>query len=93
MRKTLVLDQGYKLNLMTGDSITTKASPWVVQAIADGIKRAGSEDPKAIAEALKDFKPADTVLGPVRFDAKRDVLDPRYDINMWSAGKYWPIAT
>jgi branched-chain amino acid transport system substrate-binding protein len=64
----------------------------VVQAIADGIKRANSDDPKAIAKALEDGKPVETVMGPVRFDKKGDVLDPSYDINQWSAGKYAPIA-
>ncbi len=64
----------------------------VVQAIADGIKRSGSDDPAKIAAALEDGKPVDTVMGPVKFDGKGDILDPRYDINMWSAGKYGPIA-
>jgi branched-chain amino acid transport system substrate-binding protein len=64
----------------------------VVQAIAEGIKRAGSDDPKAIAKALEDGTPVETVMGPVRFDNKGDVLDPSYDINIWSAGKYTPIA-
>ena len=64
----------------------------VVQAIAEGIKRAGSDDPKAVAKALEDGKPVETVMGPVRFDQKGDVLDPSYDINQWTAGKYAPIA-
>jgi branched-chain amino acid transport system substrate-binding protein len=131
-------DQGYKLNLMTGDSIATsefwqisgpagegtlftfptdpRRSPsaakameqfkaqgfdpegftlfsyGVVQAIAAGIKRSGSDDPAKIAKSLEDGQPVDTVLGPVRFDSKGDILDPRYDINMWSAGKYGPVA-
>ncbi|HXE24508.1 MAG TPA: branched-chain amino acid ABC transporter substrate-binding protein [Roseiarcus sp.] len=130
-------DQGYKLNLMMGDSIATsefwqisgpagegtlftfpsdpRRSPnaakaleqfkaqgfnpegftlfsyGVVQAIAEGIKRAGSDDPKAVAKALENGQPVETVLGSVRFDSKGDVLDPRYDINKWSAGKYAPI--
>jgi len=41
---------------------------------------------------LEDGKPVETVMGPVRFDSKGDVLDPSYDINVWSAGKYAPIA-
>jgi branched-chain amino acid transport system substrate-binding protein len=131
-------DQGYKLNLMTGDSIATsefwqisgpagegtlftfptdpRRSPsaakaleqfkaqgfdpegftlfsyGVVQAIAEGINRAGSDDPKAIGQALEDGKPVETVMGPVRFDSKGDILDPRYDINVWTGGKYAPIA-
>jgi branched-chain amino acid transport system substrate-binding protein len=132
------VDQGYKLNLMTGDSIATsefwqisgpagegtlftfptdpRRSPsaakalhafkaqgfnpegftlfsyGVIQAIAEGIKRAGSDDPKAIAKALEEGEPVETVMGPVRFDAKGDILNPSYDINIWSAGKYGPIA-
>ena len=50
----------------------------MIQAIAKGIKRAGSDDPKAIAKALEDGKPVETVMGPVRFDSKGDVLDPSY---------------
>ena len=130
-------DQGYKLNLMMGDSIATsefwqisgpagegtlftfpsdpRRSPnaakaleqfkaqgfnpegftlfsyGVVQAIAEGIKRAGSDDPKAVAKALENGQPVETVLGSVRFDSKGDILDPRYDINKWTAGKYAPI--
>ena len=42
---------------------------------------------------LEDGQPVDTVMGPVKFDSKCcDILDLRYDINMWSAGKYGPIA-
>ena len=131
-------DQGYKLNLMTGDSIATsdfwqisgpagegtlftfptdpRRSPQaahaleqfkaqgynpegftlfsyaVIQAIADGIKKAGSEDPKAVAKALEDGQPFETVLGDVRLDGKGDVKDPTYDINVWREGKYAPIA-
>jgi branched-chain amino acid transport system substrate-binding protein len=131
-------DQGYKPQLMTGDSIATsefwqisgpagegtlftfptdpRRSPnaakaleqfkaqgfdpegftlfsySVVQAIADGIKKAGSDDPKAVAKALESGDPAPTVMGDVRFDAKGDIKDPRYDINQWKEGKYAPIA-
>jgi branched-chain amino acid transport system substrate-binding protein len=131
-------DQGYKLNLMTGDSIATsefwqisgpagegtlftfptdpRRSPnaahaleqfktqgfnpegftlfsyGVVQAIAEGIKKAGSEDPKAVAKALQSGDAVQTVMGPVRFDSKGDIKDPTYDINVWKEGKYAPIA-
>jgi branched-chain amino acid transport system substrate-binding protein len=131
-------DQGYKLNLMTGDSIATsefwqisgpagegtlftfptdpRRSPsaahaldqfkaqgydpegftlfsyGVVQAIADGIKKAGSDDPKAVARSLESGQPVETVMGPVKFDDKGDIKDPSYDINMWKEGKYSPIA-
>jgi branched-chain amino acid transport system substrate-binding protein len=131
-------DQGFKLNLMTGDSIATsefwaisgpagegtlftfptdpRRSPkaaqaleqfkaegydpegftlfsyGVIQAIAEGIKRAGSDDPAKIAKALESGEAVDTLLGPVKWDSKGDIKDPTYDINQWSAGKYAPIA-
>ncbi len=31
-------------------------------------------------------------MGPARFDEKADILDPSYDVNHWSTGKYAPIA-
>jgi branched-chain amino acid transport system substrate-binding protein len=64
----------------------------VVQAIAEGIKRAGSDDPKAVAKTLESGQPIDVVMGAVKFDGKGDIKDPSYDINMWTAGKYGPIA-
>jgi branched-chain amino acid transport system substrate-binding protein len=64
----------------------------VVQAIAEGINKAGSDDPKAVAKALESGEPVETVMGPVRFDSKGDIKDPSYDINMWKEGKYAPIA-
>jgi len=131
-------DQGYKPQLMTGDSIATsefwqisgpagegtlftfptdpRRSPnaakaleqfkaqgfnpegftlfsyGVVQAIAEGIKKAGSDDPKAVAKALESGAAVPTVVGDVKFDAKGDIKDPTYDINQWKEGKYAPIA-
>jgi branched-chain amino acid transport system substrate-binding protein len=64
----------------------------VVQAIAEGIKRAGSDDPAKVAKALEDGTPVSLVMGPVKFDAKGDIADPRYDINVWHEGKYAPLA-
>ena len=60
--------------------------------IAEGIKRAGSDDPVKVAQALKSGQPVDTLLGPIAFDAKGDVKDPHFDINQWHDGKYAPIA-
>jgi branched-chain amino acid transport system substrate-binding protein len=31
-------------------------------------------------------------MGDVKFDAKGDIKDPRFDINQWKEGKYAPIA-
>jgi len=64
----------------------------VIQAIAQGIERAGSDDPAAVVAALKDGKPVSTVVGDVVFDEKGDMKDPKYDINQWHDGKYAPIA-
>ena len=64
----------------------------MINAIADGIKKAGSEDPKAVAKAIKDGQPVETVMGPVEFDAKGDIKDPSFDINQWKEGKYAPVA-
>lgn len=63
----------------------------VVQTIAEGVKRAGSDDPKKVAAALKDGTPVETIVGPLKFDQKGDVVDPRFDLNRWSAGKYAPV--
>ena len=63
----------------------------VVQAIAEGVKRAGSDDPLKVAEALKNGQPFDTVVGEVVFDEKGDLKNASYDINQWHDGKYAPI--
>ena len=63
----------------------------VVQAIAAGIDKSKSEDPKVVAKTLRDTK-VDTVFGPVTFDDKGDVVNPKYVINQWRDGKYAPIA-
>ncbi|BBE72791.1 branched-chain amino acid ABC transporter substrate-binding protein [Oharaeibacter diazotrophicus] len=128
-------DQGFKLNLMMGDSIaspefwavagpagegtmfTFPADPQqrpeaaaaveaikakgfqpegftlfayaTIQAFAAGIERAGTAaDGTAVAAALKDGKPVDTIIGPVTFDQKGDIVGAKYDINVWHDGKY-----
>ncbi len=62
-----------------------------IQAIAEGVKRAGSDDPAKVAAALKDGKPISTVVGEVVFDEKGDLKNAKYDINQWHDGKYAPI--
>jgi branched-chain amino acid transport system substrate-binding protein len=62
-----------------------------IQAFAEGIKRAGSDDPMKVAEALKNGQPIDTVVGQVTFDEKGDLKNASYDINQWHDGKYAPI--
>ena len=63
----------------------------VIQAFAQGIERAGSDDPVKVAEALKNGQPIDTVVGSVLFDEKGDLKDASYDINRWSNGSYASI--
>jgi len=64
----------------------------VIQAFAQGVERAGSDDPAKVAAALKDGKPVNTVVGAVVFDEKGDLKNASYDINQWHDGKYAPIA-
>ncbi|MDQ6436927.1 ABC transporter substrate-binding protein [Mesorhizobium sp. LHD-90] len=63
----------------------------VIQAFAQGIERAGSDDPAKVAEALKNGEPINTVVGQVTFDEKGDLKNASYDINQWHDGKYAPI--
>lgn len=63
----------------------------VIQAFAQGIERAQSDDPTKVAEALKNGQPVDTVVGSVTFDPKGDLMNASYDINQWSNGTYKPI--
>jgi len=59
-----------------------------VQAIAAGAERAKSLKPADVAKALKSGQPVDTVLGPLAFDKKGDVLDPAYSLYVWRNGSY-----
>jgi branched-chain amino acid transport system substrate-binding protein len=59
-----------------------------IQAFAQGIERAGSDDPAAVAKALKNDEPIQTVVGPIIFDEKGDIKNAAYDINVWHDGKY-----
>jgi branched-chain amino acid transport system substrate-binding protein len=70
----------------------TLISYGVVQAIADGVKKADSDDPKAVAKALTSGEPFDTVLGSIRLDSKGDMKNPGFDLNLWKDGKYAAIA-
>jgi branched-chain amino acid transport system substrate-binding protein len=60
----------------------------VIQAFAQGIERAGSDDPTAVAAALKNGEPIQTVIGQVTFDEKGDIKNATYDINIWHDGQY-----
>jgi branched-chain amino acid transport system substrate-binding protein len=59
-----------------------------VQALAEGVRRAGTTDGAAVAHALRSRNPVDTIFGPVTFDAKGDVEGMTYEINVWRNGRY-----
>jgi len=58
-----------------------------LQVWADAVKKAGSMDAKKVADAMHG-KSFDTVLGKLTFDAKGDILDPKYVFYVWKGGKY-----
>ena len=59
-----------------------------VQALAEGVRRAGKVDGTAVAKALRAGGPVDTVFGPVAFDAKGDAEGMVYEMNVWHGGRY-----
>ena len=59
-----------------------------VQALAEGVRRAGKTDGEAVAHALRDGDPVATVFGPVAFDAKGDAEGMIYEMNVWRDGRY-----
>ena len=62
-----------------------------VQALAEGVRRAGSQDGLAVAKALRAGGPVETALGPLAFDAKGDALGITYEMQVWRAGAYVPL--
>jgi len=58
-----------------------------VQALAEGVRRAGKVDGAAVAHALRTGDPVNTVFGPVAFDAKGDAEGMTYEMNVWRAGR------
>jgi branched-chain amino acid transport system substrate-binding protein len=59
-----------------------------VQALAEGVRRAGKVDGAAVAHALRTEGPVSTVFGPVSFDAKGDAEGMTYEMNVWRDGRY-----
>ncbi|HYM30192.1 MAG TPA: branched-chain amino acid ABC transporter substrate-binding protein [Candidatus Cybelea sp.] len=58
-----------------------------VQAWAQAATKAGSIEPKKVAETLRGMS-AQTVLGSLSWDKKGDVKEPTYVWYLWKAGKY-----
>ncbi|GIL38310.1 branched-chain amino acid ABC transporter substrate-binding protein [Roseiterribacter gracilis] len=61
-----------------------------IQAWAQAVQKAGTTDPTTVAAMLRSNK-ADTVFGPVTFDAKGDVIGEPYVMYRWSKGAYAPL--
>jgi branched-chain amino acid transport system substrate-binding protein len=57
-----------------------------VQAIKQGIEKAKSTDPVAVAKALHENGPFKTVVGDLSFDAKGDVTRADYVVYEWRKG-------
>jgi len=57
-----------------------------VQVVVEAAKAAGSNDPQAIAEAIKTQGPFQTVLGELSFTEKGDITRPDYVMYEWRMG-------
>jgi branched-chain amino acid transport system substrate-binding protein len=62
-----------------------------IEALAEGVHRAGTTDGKAVTAALRAGLPVATAIGPLRFDQKGDALGITYGIDVWHDGKYGPL--
>ncbi|MBV9538748.1 MAG: branched-chain amino acid ABC transporter substrate-binding protein [Acidisphaera sp.] len=59
-----------------------------IQVWADAAKKAGTTDPKKVADELKKDGPWQTVLGPISYDNKGDVKVSDYVLYVWHNGTY-----
>lgn len=59
-----------------------------IQVWADAVKKVGSTDPKKVAAALKATGNWPSVLGPITFDKKGDVIGGGYVFYVWKNGAY-----
>ncbi|HVE20445.1 MAG TPA: ABC transporter substrate-binding protein [Acidocella sp.] len=59
-----------------------------IQVWAEAAKRAGTTSPSVVAKTLKQDGPWQTVLGPLSFDSKGDVVNAAYAIWKWHDGQY-----
>ena len=59
-----------------------------VQVFADAAKKAGSADPKKVADTMKSSGPWATALGPIGFDKKGDITSSDYVFYVWKNGSY-----
>jgi branched-chain amino acid transport system substrate-binding protein len=59
-----------------------------IQVWAEAANKAGTTDGAKVAAELKSGGPWDSVLGPIKFDAKGDVVDAVYSIYKFHDGNY-----
>lgn len=59
-----------------------------IQVWAEAAKKAHSIKPAVVAKELKTGGPWPTVLGPIKFDSKGDVVNAAYAIYKWHDGNY-----
>lgn len=59
-----------------------------VQLWAEAAKKAGTADPKKVADEMKKDGPWATVLGPIAFDSKGDIVSSDYVFYVWKNGSY-----
>jgi branched-chain amino acid transport system substrate-binding protein len=59
-----------------------------IQIWAEAATKAGTTDPTKVSAKLKSGGPWPSVLGPVSFDAKGDVVNAAYAIYRWHDGNY-----
>lgn len=76
LRKAGFEPEGYTLNTYAA-----------MQAVAAAMQAAGKPDPTAVAAQLRHLK-TPTLLGPIQFDAKGDVMGPTYVLYRWHDGHY-----
>jgi branched-chain amino acid transport system substrate-binding protein len=62
-----------------------------VQVVAEGIKRAGKDDPVKVAQIIRQPPPIKTVIGAIGFNEKGDVSGSSYVVYRWHDGKYAEI--
>ena len=62
-----------------------------IQAYADAATKAGGTDAEKVADALREGN-FSTVLGPIDFNEKGDVNDPKYVMFRWNNGQYTEIS-
>ncbi|HWK45698.1 MAG TPA: branched-chain amino acid ABC transporter substrate-binding protein [Stellaceae bacterium] len=68
-----------------GYTLYTYASMQVFVAAAEKAKSVKLDD---LVKVLQSGMTFDTVVGPIKFDKKGDVLDPKYVFYVWKDGKY-----